>query len=181
MRAKHSSKYLLWMDLEMTGLDPQVDQIIEVATIVTDWELEIVAKGPEIVISQPAELFSKMDQWNQTHHAKSGLWDKVQASKTTLREAEAQTLSFIKQYFAPQEGILAGNSIWQDRRFLARLMKDVDQYLNYRMVDVSTLKILAQNWYSDVKFVKKGSHRALDDIIESIDELKYYRGRILTS
>ncbi len=179
MQGKHGSKYLLWMDLEMTGLDPDMDEIIEVATVVTNWDLEVIAEGPEIVISQPADRFAQMDKWNQTHHRKSGLWDKVQSSNVTISEAEERTLAFIRKFFGPQEGILAGNSIWQDRRFLARSMKKIDQYLNYRMVDVSTLKILAQNWFSEVKFIKKGTHRALDDIRESVHELKYYRDKIL--
>ena len=138
-----------------------------------------MAEGPEIVIHQPAERFDQMDKWNQTHHKKSGLWEKVQNSTVKIHQAEEKTLNFIRKFFGPQEGILAGNSIWQDRRFLTKSMKKIDEYLNYRMVDVSTLKILAQNWYPDAKFIKKGTHRALDDIRESIHELAYYREKIL--
>jgi len=173
---KLPSNRLVWMDLEMTGLEPDRDTIIEMATIVTDGELNIIAEGPEIVIHQDASLFAGMDDWNKEHHTKSGLWQKVVASKISLAEAEAETLAFIKMHCGEKESPLCGNSIWQDRRFLVRYMPKIEQYMHYRLVDVSTIKELAVRWYPDLKFAKKkGSHRALDDIRESVDELKFYR------
>jgi oligoribonuclease len=164
------------MDLEMTGLDPERDTIIEIATLVTDGELTVIAEGPELVIHQDPALFSRMDEWNREHHTKSGLWAKVVASDVSLAEAERRTLEFLKAWVGPKESPLCGNSIWQDRRFLVRYMKQLEAHLHYRLVDVSTVKELASRWYPGVKHVKpKGSHRALDDIRESIDELKFYK------
>ena len=173
-------QFLVWMDLEMTGLDPEKDTIIEIATIITDGDLNVVAEGPEIAIHQPAERFAQMDDWNKEQHTKSGLWQKVLASKVSLAEAEAQTLAFIKRFVGPRESPLCGNSIWQDRRFIARYMPLVDAHLHYRLIDVSTVKELTRRWYGDeVKYTKeKGLHRALDDIRESVDELKFYRQHI---
>jgi len=171
-------KKLVWMDLEMTGLDSDRDVIIEMATLITDIDLNVIAEGPEIVIQRPQELFSSMDAWNQEHHSKSGLWAKVVTSTISQSEAEQQTINFLKQHMGPRESPLCGNSIWQDRRFIAKHMKDLDAYLHYRLVDVSTVKILGKIWYpseSDKTKDKKSSHRALDDIKESIEELKYYR------
>ncbi len=174
--AQRGSGKLVWMDLEMTGLDPERDTIIEMATLVTDSELNVLAEGPEIVIQQSAALFDGMDDWNKEHHTKSGLWAKVVSSKITLPEAERQTMEFLKKHMGPKESPLCGNSVWQDRRFLVRYMKDIDTYLHYRLVDVSTIKELAGRWYPKVRFTKrKGAHRALDDIKESLDELKFYR------
>lgn len=171
---------LVWMDLEMTGLDPERDTIIEMATLITDSDLNIVAEGPEIVIRQDAALFAGMDDWNKEHHTKSGLWAQVISSTTTLAEAEQQTLSFIKSHVGLKESPLCGNSIWQDRRFLTRYMPAIEAYLHYRLVDVSSVKELVSRWYPDNwKFSKpKGSHRAMDDIRESIDELRHYRTKI---
>lgn len=168
---------LVWMDMEMTGLDPDKDAIIEMATIITDWDLNVIAIGPEIVIHQPQERFAQMDDWNREHHGKSGLWDRVVSSNITIKEAESQTLQFIKQYVGPKKSPLCGNSIWQDRRFLRRYMRSLDGYLHYRIVDVSTVKELVKRWYYDPNEKKKNdsSHRALDDIHESIAELKTYR------
>ncbi len=168
---------LVWMDLEMTGLDPEVDEIIEIATIITDQSLEVIAQGPEIVIHQGAERFEQMDQWNQEHHKKSGLWQKVVASTVSMAEAEQQTLDFLKKHIGEKESPLCGNSIWQDRRFLCRHMKSLEDFLHYRIIDVSSIKELATRWYPKKEsFVaKKNSHRALDDIMESIEELSYYR------
>lgn len=164
------------MDLEMTGLDPDTDTIIEIATLVTDFDLNVIEEGPEIVIHQDASRFDKMDDWNKEHHTKSGLWAKVVSSEVSLAEAEAQTLAFIKKHCAHRESPLCGNSVWQDRRFLARYMRKIDQHLHYRLVDVSTVKELIIRWYPQARFEKKkNAHRAMDDIRESLEELKFYR------
>jgi oligoribonuclease len=169
---------LVWMDLEMTGLDSDRDFIIEMATLITDKELNVIAEGPEIVIQQPQSMFASMDSWNQEHHTKSGLWAKVIASTISHQQAEKMTVDFLKQHIGPRESPLCGNSIWQDRRFIAKHMKDLDAYLHYRLIDVSTVKLLGKIWYPDTSektSEKKSSHRALDDIKESIEELKAYR------
>jgi oligoribonuclease len=169
---------LVWMDLEMTGLDPDRDVIIEMATLITDKDLNVIAEGPEIAIQRPQSMFELMDQWNREHHTKSGLWAKVVASEISETKAEELTLNFIKQHIGPRESPLCGNSIWQDRRFIAKHMKKLDAYLHYRLIDVSTLKTLGKMWYPNevVKLPEKDSqHRALDDIKESIEELKAYR------
>lgn len=169
---------LVWMDLEMSGLDSDRDVIIEMATLITDKDLNIIAEGPEIVIQQPESLFSTMDAWNQEHHTKSGLWSKVIKSTINAQQAEQMTIDFIKQHAGPRESPLCGNSIWQDRRFIAKHMKLLDAYLHYRLIDVSTVKLLGKIWYPEAieKITeKKSSHRALDDIKESIEELKNYR------
>jgi oligoribonuclease len=160
----------------MTGLEPDRDTIIEIATLVTDPQLNILAEGPEIAVRQDAALFATMDDWNREHHSKSGLWQKVVASQITMAEAEDRTLEFIKRYTGARESPLCGNSIWQDRRFLVRYMPRLEAFLHYRLIDVSTIKELAARWYPKTKFTKeKGSHRALDDVRESVDELKFYR------
>lgn len=176
------SQFLVWMDLEMTGLDPERDTIIEIATIITDESLNVVAEGPEIAVHQDASRFAQMDAWNQEHHTKSGLWQKVLASRVSLAEAQAETLAFMKRFTGPKESPLCGNSVWQDRRFLARYMPEIDAHLHYRLIDVSTLKELTRRWYGeDAKYTKeKGLHRALEDIRESVDELKFYRDRFFT-
>lgn len=175
---------LVWMDLEMTGLDSDRDVIIEMATLITDIDLNVVAEGPEIVIQQPASLFATMDAWNQEHHTKSGLWEKVIKSTVSQQQAETLTLEFIKQHVGPRESPLCGNSIWQDRRFIAKHMKQLDAYLHYRLIDVSTLKLLGKMWRPKdmvTLIEKKSSHRALDDIKESIEELRSYRSLLFKS
>jgi len=171
-------KKLVWMDLEMTGLDSDRDVIIEMATLITDTELNIIAEGPEIVIQRHQELFETMDSWNREHHTKSGLWAKVVSSNITQNEAEQTTIDFLKQHMGPKESPLCGNSIWQDRRFIAKHMKELDAFLHYRLLDVSSVKIIGKMWYPkefEKNSEKKSSHRALDDIKESIEELKSYR------
>lgn len=171
---------LVWMDLEMTGLDPDRDAIIEMATLITDSNLKIVSRGPEFIIHQPQERFELMDDWNREHHTKSGLWEKVVQSTITTAYAEEATLEFIKSHLDSNVSPLCGNSIWQDRRFLTRFMPRLESYLHYRMIDVSTVKELGLRWYGeDAKFTKpKGSHRAMDDITESIEELLDYRHKL---
>jgi oligoribonuclease len=170
---------LVWMDLEMTGLDVEDHVILEIATIVTDGELNVLAEGPNIVIHQPEDELQKMDDWCVQHHGASGLTAKVRASKIDTREAELETLEFIKKWVGPREAPLCGNSIWQDRRFIGAYMRELDAYLHYRIVDVSSIKELTRRWYPTVKSPGKGaSHRALDDIRESIEELRYYREQV---
>jgi oligoribonuclease len=172
---------LIWIDLEMTGLDTQNDQIIEIATVVTDSNLAILAQGPVIAIHQPDEIMSAMDAWNTSHHGDSGLTSRVNQSTTTAEDAERETLEFLRQYVAPGKSPMCGNSICQDRRFMARLMPELETFFHYRNLDVSTLKELARMWKPELTggFVKKGAHLALDDILESIEELKYYREHLI--
>ena len=172
---------LIWIDLEMTGLDTQHDQIIEIATVVTDSNLAILAQGPVIAIHQPDEIINAMDAWNTSHHGDSGLTSRVSQSTTTAEDAERETLEFLRQYVAPGKSPMCGNSICQDRRFMARLMPELEAFFHYRNLDVSTLKELARMWKPELTggFVKKGAHLALDDILESIDELKYYREHLI--
>ena len=167
----------VWMDLEMTGLDPEHERIIELACVVTDTELNILAVGPEWVIHQPQNLLDQMDDWNQQHHGDSGLTARVQQSLVSEAQAEAETLAFLRQWVKPGEAPLAGNSIGQDRRFLVRYMPELAAFFHYRNLDVSTLKILADAWRPEIKagFHKRNAHRALDDIYESIEELRHYR------
>lgn len=172
---------LIWIDLEMTGLDPENDVIIEIATIVTDQHLVTLAEGPVLAIHQPDEILAAMDEWNTSHHGRSGLTDRVRASKTTTAQAEAETLEFLQRYVEPNRSPICGNSICQDRRFLAKRMPKLEAYFHYRNLDVSTLKELATRWNPDVLegFTKKNAHLALDDIRESIAELKHYREKFL--
>ncbi len=171
---------LVWVDLEMTGLDAEKCVIVEIASIVTDPELGIVAEGPNLVIHQPEEALARMDPVVVQMHQKSGLLDKVRASTVTLAAAEAETLAFVKQHCAPGKSPLCGNSIYKDRQFIERYMKAFDAFLHYRHVDVSTVKELARRWYQGrVPELKKADHhRALDDIRESIAELRHYRQHV---
>lgn len=168
---------IVWIDLEMTGLHPEVDTIIEAACLITNTDLEIVAEGPDIVVHRDAAVFDTMDSWNRRQHTKSGLWEKVVASKITVEEAEDRLLTFIKANTRSRP-YLAGNSIWQDRRFIRKYMPRLDSYLHYRMLDVSSIKIVVDYWRPKVAHQKRESHRAMDDIKESIEELKLYKNRI---
>jgi oligoribonuclease len=176
------SDVLVWLDMEMTGLDPDRERIIEIATILTDGQLTEIAVGPELVIHQPDEILAAMDDWNTKHHGSSGLTQRVKESQITDADAEAQTIAFINAHVSAKERpVLAGNSIHQDRRFIRRYMPALEKRLHYRMVDVSTVKELARRWYPQATAKqppKKDTHRALDDVRESIDELRFYRGQV---
>lgn len=172
-----SPQNLIWIDLEMTGLEPEHDVIIEMATIVTDSDLNILATGPVIAVHQSDALLAGMDEWNTRTHGESGLTQRVRDSKISAAEAEAQTIAFLEQWVPKGKSPICGNSIGQDRRFLCRYMPTLEAFFHYRNLDVSTLKILAERWAPQIKegFQKKGTHQALDDIRESIAELQYYR------
>ncbi len=172
---------LIWIDLEMTGLDTVNDQIIEIATIVTDKDLQILAEGPVLAIRQSEELLAGMDDWNRKQHGESGLIERVLGSTVDEAEAEARTLDFVRQWVPEGKSPMCGNSICQDRRFLARCMPRLERYFHYRNLDVSTLKELARRWRPAVAkgFEKESQHLALQDIRDSIDELRYYRERFI--
>jgi oligoribonuclease len=172
---------MIWIDLEMTGLDTTTDHIIEIATIVTDKELNILAEGPVLAIHQPDSVLNAMDNWNRKQHGGSGLTDRVRNSTITVEEAERQTLAFLSQWVNTRDSPMCGNSICQDRRFMAREMPKLEAYFHYRNLDVSTLKELARRWMPEVfdGLKKSSTHLALDDIRESIEELKYYREKML--
>ncbi len=175
-----NEKNLVWIDLEMTGLEPEIDTIIEIASIITDPELNVIAEGPAIAIHQSDEVLKNMNKWCRKTHKKSGLTERVRQSNITLEQAEQQTLDFVKEYTFENTSPLCGNSIWQDRRFLYKYMPSLEAHFHYRLLDVSTLKILSSHWYPEVfnGVSKDSKHLALDDIKESIEELKYYRGKI---
>jgi oligoribonuclease len=168
---------LVWLDMEMTGLDPEKERIIEVAVVVTEPDLTIVAEGPVLVIHQPDSLLDAMDSWNRSTHGKSGLTDKVKASTLTEEQAESQLIAFLSQHVPAGKSPLCGNTVSQDRRFMFNYMPKLEQFFHYRTVDVSTIKELARRWRPELLkgFEKRSKHEALADIYESIDELKYYR------
>jgi oligoribonuclease len=173
---------LIWIDMEMTGLTPDSDRIIEMAMLITDPDLNLLAEGPVLVIHQPDEVLDAMDSWNKGTHKKSGLIDKVRASRLAEAEAEAQAVQFLRQHVPANTSPMCGNSICQDRRFLARWMPKLESYFHYRNLDVSTLKELVRRWKPEAAkgFAKEGKHEALADILESIEELKYYRRTVMT-
>jgi oligoribonuclease len=177
-----SKKNLIWIDLEMTGLDTTSDEIIEIATIVTDSDLNVLAEGPIIAIHQENSKLESMDEWNTRQHGNSGLTERVRNSTTNEAEAEQQTLDFLKNYVPAGVSPMCGSSICQDRRFMARIMPELEAYFHYRNLDVSTLKELARRWSPKVEksFKKKSSHLAMDDIKDSIRELEHYREYFIT-
>ncbi|MEX0939770.1 MAG: oligoribonuclease [Candidatus Babeliales bacterium] len=169
---------LVWIDLEMTGLYPQTDVILEIATIITDDNLNPLAPSLSLVIHQPDSILENMNEWCKHQHALSDLTAEVKKSTTTLEQAQVETLSLIAQFCPPKKGILCGNSIWQDQKFLERYMPNISAYLHYKMIDVTSIQQLIKRWYPDdpnISFLKTEEHRALPDILESIDELKHYR------
>ncbi len=172
-----NSDRLIWIDLEMTGLDTNRDSIIEIATVVTDAQLNVLAEGPEFAIAHPLSALEAMDEWNRNQHGKSGLWKRVLESTVTLGQAEAQTVNFLSQWVPANASPMCGNSICQDRRFLHRLMPRLEKYFHYRNLDVSTLKELARRWAPRVLdgVRKQSTHTALSDVHDSIEELKHYR------
>lgn len=170
-------KNLIWIDLEMTGLLPDSDLIIEIATVVTDAELNVLAEGPVIAVHQSDEVLAGMDEWNTRQHGQSGLTERVRRSSVSEQDAEQQTLAFLRQHVEANVSPICGNSICQDRRFLARYMPELEAYFHYRNLDVSSIKELAVRWHPQVLsgFNKSGKHLALDDIYDSINELRHYR------
>ncbi len=175
-----SAQNLVWIDMEMTGLDPEENVVLEIATIVTDKDLNVLAEGPVIAIHQSDEELAKMDDWNVNTHTKSGLVDRVKASQHDEAKAVAETLDFIRQWVPERTSPLCGNSIGQDRRFMVKHMSDLEAFFHYRNVDVSTIKELVRRWQPELldQFKKSGTHQALDDIRESIAELQFYRSHV---
>ena len=171
------SENLVWIDMEMSGLDPENDRILEIATVVTDSRLNVLAEGPSLIVHQAPEVLARMDEWNVSHHTESGLVDRVVTSSISEAMAEAETLAFVAQFVGSRQSPLCGNTIGQDRRFLVRYMPELEAYLHYRSIDVSTVKELAMRWRPSImaSVKKRSRHRALDDIRESIDELKVYQ------
>ncbi len=169
----------MWIDLEMTGLDPDENRIIEIATVVTDDDLEVVAIGPCLVIHQPEDELAKMDDWNVEHHTANGLIERVRESTMSEEAAELRTLEFVREQCSDGSPLLCGNTIGQDRRFLRLFMPDLHSFFHYRSIDVTTVKELCKRWHPEIpRYEKSGGHRALDDIMESIAELAHYRSQL---
>ena len=175
--ASENKKRLIWVDLEMTGLDTVNDSILEIATIVTDGQLNVLAEGPVCAIQQQEDVLKAMDDWNRTHHTDSGLWQRVMHSRYSMREAELASIEFLQEWVEKGVSPMCGNSICQDRRFMHRLMPELESWFHYRNLDVSTLKVLANHWMPGAlkEFHKENRHEALSDTRESIKELSYYR------
>lgn len=176
-----NENHLVWVDMEMSGLDPLANRILEVAVVVTTSELELVAEGPVLVVHQTDQHMAEMDDWNKATHGRSGLIDRVKASSLTEAEAEQMLLGFLSVHLSPAKSPLCGNSVHQDRRFMNRYMPAFESFFHYRNLDVSTIKELCRRWRPEVYkgFIKKGAHTALADILESIEELRYYRSSFL--
>lgn len=180
-KAKQKKDHLVWIDLEMTGLDPKKCVILEIGCIITDSELNILAEGPGIAIHHSEKILKGMEAWSRVHHGKSGLTKECRDSKISLKKAEEEVLKFVKQHCKENSAPLCGNTIWQDRRFLVQYMPKLERYLHYRVIDVSSVKELVVRWYSDAFKMpreKKQTHRVMDDIRESIQELRHYRTKV---
>jgi oligoribonuclease len=179
--ARFDDSNIVWVDMEMTGLNPDSDRVIEIAVVVTDAQLEVIAEGPVIAVRQPESILAAMDDWNRSTHGRSGLTERVRASAIDEAQAERLVIDFLSRYVPPRKSPMAGNSICQDRRFMARWMPQLEAFFHYRNLDVSTLKELARRWAPDAyrSFEKKSRHEALADIYESIEELRHYRVQML--
>ena len=176
MKTLQSRDNLIWIDLEMTGFNPEKEKIIEIATLVTDSDLNILAEGPNLIISQPKEILDSMDEWNTNQHGLSGLTEEVSNSNITEQVAEIETLDFVSKYVGENTSPMCGNTVSHDRRFLSKYMPRLESYFNYRHIDVSSFKEVAVRWMNEAQvYEKKGSHRALGDIKESVEELKFYK------
>ena len=181
MSFKNKTYNLVWLDLEMTGLDPKRCKILEIAAVITDPELKVIAESRAIAIHYSSKILNSMESWSQFHHKKSGLTEECRASKISLKKAEKEILDFLKEHCKEKASPLCGNTIWQDRRFLVKYMPKLESYLHYRMIDVSSIKELVKRWYpADHKMPreKKQTHRVMNDILESIDELRHYRSKV---
>ena len=176
MKTLQSRDNLIWIDLEMTGLDPDKEKIIEIATLITDSDLNVISEGPNLIISQPKEVLDEMDDWNQNQHGSTGLIDEVMKSDITEQVAEIETLEFVSKYVCEKASPMCGNTVSHDRRFLSKYMPRLEAYFNYRHIDVSSFKEVAVRWMNEAQtYEKKGSHRALGDIKESVEELRFYK------
>ena len=176
MKTLQSRDNLIWIDLEMTGLDPDKEKIIEIATLITDSDLNVISEGPNLIISQPKEILDEMDDWNQNQHSSTGLIDEVMKSDITEQVAEIETLEFVSKYVGEKASPMCGNTVSHDRRFLSKYMPRLEAYFNYRHIDVSSFKEVAVRWMNEAQtYEKKGSHRALGDIKESVEELRFYK------
>jgi oligoribonuclease len=180
MKSLQSKDNLIWIDLEMTGLNPDKERIIEIATLITDSQLNVLAEGPNLIVNQPKSLLDQMDDWNQNQHGSSGLIEGVKKSNVTEQMAEIETLNFISKYVGSKQSPMCGNTVSHDRRFLIKYMPRLESYFNYRHIDVSSFKEAAVSWlYEAQVYEKDGSHRAMGDIKESVAELKFYKNIFL--